>query len=104
MTACLDKDEPADPTTPSQRAVADGQQALADWGEFAVTYDLGKVKDSFWTNGPQYKQLAKEAKAQGPGGRASALHDDDDRGRVLRAPSGPAGPQGAKVQMARPDA
>ena len=51
-------------TTPNQRAIADGQQALADWGEFAVTYDLGKVKDSFWTNGPQYKQLAKEARAR----------------------------------------
>jgi hypothetical protein len=49
-------------TTPDQRAVADGEQALADWGEFAVTNDLRDVKDSFWANGPQYKQLAKEAK------------------------------------------
>jgi hypothetical protein len=49
-------------TTPDQRAIADGQRALADWGEFAVTYDLGKVKDTFWANGPQYKQLAREAK------------------------------------------
>jgi hypothetical protein len=51
-------------TTADQRAVADGQQALADWGRFAVTNDLGVVKDSFWTNGPQYKQLAEEAKSR----------------------------------------
>ena len=50
--------------TPDQRAVADGQRALADWGEFAVTYDLAKVKDSFSPDGPQYKQLAKEARAR----------------------------------------
>ena len=49
-------------TTAEQRVIADGEKALADWGEFAVTNDLGKVKDSFWANGPQYKQLAKEAK------------------------------------------
>jgi hypothetical protein len=49
-------------TTADQRAIADGQRALADWGRFAVTNDLRTVKDSFWTNGPQYKQLAKEAK------------------------------------------
>jgi hypothetical protein len=49
-------------TTADQRAVADGQRALTDWGQFAVTYDLGKVKDSFSANGPQYKQLAREAK------------------------------------------
>jgi hypothetical protein len=48
-------------TTPEQRAIADGNQALADWGRFAVTNDLRSVKDSFWANGPQYKQLAKEA-------------------------------------------
>ena len=49
-------------TTPEQRVIADGEQALADWGEFAVSNDLGDVKESFWANGPQYKQLAKEAK------------------------------------------
>ena len=49
-------------TTPEQRAVADGERALADWGRFAVTNDLRVVKDSFWPNGPQYKQLAQEAK------------------------------------------
>jgi hypothetical protein len=48
-------------TTPDQRAIADGEKALADWGEFAVTNDLSDVKDSFWANGPQYKQLAAEA-------------------------------------------
>ena len=49
-------------TTPDQRAIADGEKALADWGVFAVSNDLGDVKDSFWANGPQYKQLVKEAK------------------------------------------
>jgi hypothetical protein len=51
-------------TTADQRAIADGEQALADWGVFAVTNDLGSVKDSFWANGPQYKLLAKEAKTR----------------------------------------
>jgi hypothetical protein len=49
-------------TNVDQKAIADGQKALADWGEFAVSNDLNDVKDSFWANGPQYKQLAKEAK------------------------------------------
>jgi len=48
-------------TTVEQRALADGQQALADWGRFAVTNDLRVLKDSFWANGPQYKLLAEEA-------------------------------------------
>jgi hypothetical protein len=48
-------------TTAEQRALADGQQALADWGRFAVTNDLRVLKDSFWANGPQYKLLAEEA-------------------------------------------
>jgi hypothetical protein len=51
-------------TTVDQRVIVDGQRALADWGEFAVTNDLGQVKDTFWANGPQYKQLAREAKAR----------------------------------------
>jgi hypothetical protein len=51
-------------TTADQRALADGQQALSDWGRFAVTNDLGVIKESFWANGPQYKQLAKEAEAR----------------------------------------
>jgi hypothetical protein len=51
-------------TTVDQRALADGQQALNDWGRFAVSNDLRVLKDSFWANGPQYKQLAKEAKAR----------------------------------------
>jgi hypothetical protein len=49
-------------TSADQRAIADGQKALADWGHFAVSNDLRDVKDSFWANGPQYKQLAKEAR------------------------------------------
>ena len=49
-------------TTVDQRAIADAEKALADWGQFAVSNDLRDVKDSFWANGPQYKQLAKEAR------------------------------------------
>jgi hypothetical protein len=49
-------------TSVDQRAIADGEKALADWGQFAVSNDLRVVKDSFWANGPQFKQLAKEAK------------------------------------------
>lgn len=89
-------------TTPDQRAIADGEQALADWGEFAVSNDLADVKDSFWANGPQYKQLAKEAKARkgqevGPPPYTmtmtgvQVLEPRPDQ-RVLRG----------KVQMARP--
>jgi hypothetical protein len=49
-------------TTPTQRVIADGEKALTDWGEFAVSNDLSDVKDSFWANGPQYKLLATQAK------------------------------------------
>jgi hypothetical protein len=49
-------------TTPDQRVIADGEKALTDWGEFAVTNDLADVKDSFWANGPQYKLLARQAR------------------------------------------
>jgi hypothetical protein len=77
-----------------------GEKALADWGVFAVTNDLGSVKDSFWSNGPQYKQLAKEAKTRkriGPppytmtmtGARVLKPHEDQ---RILRG----------RVQMTRP--
>jgi hypothetical protein len=87
-------------TTPEQRAIADGNRALADWGRFAVTNDLRTVKDSFWANGPQYKQLAREAKTRKPikgpsytmtmsGVEVIPVRDDQ---RVLRG----------KVQMARP--
>jgi hypothetical protein len=87
-------------TTPDQRVVADGEEALADWGHFAVSNNLGDIKDSFWANGPQYKQLAKEAKARKPiegppytmtmsGVEVIPARDDQ---RVLRG----------KVQMTRP--
>ena len=89
-------------TTPDQRAIADGEQALADWGEFAVTNDLGTVKDTFWADGPQYKQLEREAKARkgkpiGPPPYkmtltgVQVLKPGDDQ-RVLRG----------RVQMTRP--
>jgi hypothetical protein len=87
-------------TTPDQRVVADGEKALADWGHFAVSNNLSDVKDSFWVNGPQYKQLAKEAKARKPiegppytmtmsGVEVIPARDDQ---RVLRG----------KVEMTRP--
>ena len=87
-------------TTPDQRVVADGEKALADWGHFAVSNNLNDIKDSFWANGPQYKQLAKEAKARKPiegppytmtmsGVEVIPARDDQ---RVLRG----------KVQMTRP--
>ena len=49
-------------TTVDQRALADGQRALSDWGRFAVTKDLRVVRESFWSNGPQYKELVTEAR------------------------------------------
>ena len=87
-------------TTPDQRVIADGEKALADWGVFAVTNDLGTVKESFWDNGPQYKQLAEESKTRkkiGPppytmtmtGVRVLKPREDQ---RILRG----------KVQMSRP--
>ena len=88
-------------TTPDQRAIADGEQALADWGEFAVSNDLADVKDSFWANGPQYKLLAeqsKDRKALGPPPYKMTMTDvkvikpgDREDQRVLRG----------KVQMTR---
>ena len=89
-------------TTLDQRVIADGEQALSDWGRFAVTNDLADVKRSFWANGPQYKLLAQEAKdrkALGPPPYTMTMTDvkvikpgaRDDQ-RVLRG----------KVQMTRP--
>jgi hypothetical protein len=88
-------------TSPDQRALADGEQALSDWGEFAVTNDLADVKDSFWANGPQYKQLAEEAKGRKPLGpppykmtmsNAKVIPGAREDQRVVRG----------KVQMTRP--
>ena len=88
-------------TTPDQRVVADGEKALADWGHFAVSNNLSDIKDSFWANGPQYKQLAKEAKErkpiEGPPYTMTMTREGHQAGdredqRVLRG----------KVQMTRP--
>ena len=89
-------------TTPDERAIADGEKALADWGEFAVTNNLSDVKDSFWANGPQYKLLAEEVKSRkavGPPPYKMTMSDvkvikpgDREDQRVLRG----------KVQMTRP--
>ena len=62
------------PAAPSadQRALAAGHQALAAWGRFTVTNQLGTLRGWFWPHGPQYRQLAGEArlrrdtKIQGP--------------------------------------
>ena len=93
--------QPTTTTSPDQRAIADGEQALADWGEFAVTNDLNTVKDTFWADGPQYKQLEREAKQRkepiGPPPYkmtmtgVQVLKPRDDQ-RVLRG----------RVQMTRP--
>jgi hypothetical protein len=48
-------------TSPQDKLIADSRQALADWGRFGVSGDLGLVKSSFWPDGPQYKQLARES-------------------------------------------
>ncbi len=52
---------PAGPTA-EQQALEAGQRALAAWGRFAVTNQLGILRGWFWTNGPQYQKLAREAK------------------------------------------
>ncbi|HZD67892.1 MAG TPA: hypothetical protein VFA45_02920 [Actinomycetes bacterium] len=48
-------------TTVEDRVLADSRTALRDWGRFGVSGDLNAVKTSFWPQGPQYKQLSKEA-------------------------------------------
>ena len=52
--------------TADQRAVADGQAALNAWGRFAVTNSLADLRDTFWTNGPQYKLLSRQAADRKP--------------------------------------
>ena len=88
-------------TNVDQRAIADGEQALADWGEFTVTNNLDTVKDTFWADGPQYKQLEREAKQRkepiGPPPYKMTMTDvqvlkPQDNQRVLRG----------RVQMTRP--
>jgi hypothetical protein len=48
-------------TSAQERLIADSRRALQDWGRFGATGDLSTVKASFWTEGPQYQQLAREA-------------------------------------------
>jgi hypothetical protein len=52
---------PAGPTA-EQRALEDGERALAAWGRFAVTNDLRQLRGHFWANGPQYQDLLRLAK------------------------------------------
>ncbi|HEY2960605.1 MAG TPA: hypothetical protein VGM21_20740 [Actinomycetota bacterium] len=44
-----------------QRVIGGAQRALTAWGDFAVTGDLAKLDDTFWKEGPQREELAKEA-------------------------------------------
>jgi hypothetical protein len=48
--------------TADQQAFEAGRRALEAWGRFAVTNQLGTLRGWFWTNGPQYRKLAGEAK------------------------------------------
>ena len=48
-------------TSAQDRLLADSRTALRDWGRFGASGDLNTVKASFWTQGPQYRQLAREA-------------------------------------------
>jgi hypothetical protein len=48
-------------TSAQEKVIADSRQALQDWGRFGSSGDLNLVKASFWPDGPQYKQLAREA-------------------------------------------
>ena len=52
---------PGGPTA-EQQALEAGRGALAAWGRFAVTNQLGTLHGWFWTTGPQYRELAREAK------------------------------------------
>jgi hypothetical protein len=52
---------PAAPTA-EQQALEAGRRALEAWGRFAVTNQLGTLRGWFWTNGPQYQKLARDAK------------------------------------------
>jgi Calcineurin-like phosphoesterase len=52
---------PAGPTA-EQRALEDGERALAAWGRFAATNDLRHLRGHFWRNGPQYQDLLRLAK------------------------------------------
>jgi Calcineurin-like phosphoesterase len=48
--------------TADELALAAGRRALEAWGRFAVTNQLGTLRGWFWPNGPQYRQLAGEAR------------------------------------------
>ena len=52
---------PAAPTA-EQQALEAGRRALEAWGRFAVTNHLGTLHGWFWTNGPQFQKLARDAK------------------------------------------
>jgi hypothetical protein len=52
---------PAAPTA-DQQALEAGRRALEAWGRFEVTNQLGTLRGWFWTNGPQYQKLARDAK------------------------------------------
>lgn len=85
-----------------QRIIADGRRALAAWGEFAVSGDLGKLDGTFWKDGLQYQKLVKEApdlksKHAGPPPYKFTLTPS----RVLDAPGGQKIVRGT-VKVSRP--
>ncbi len=52
---------PPEPTA-DQLALDAGRKALQAWGRFAVTNRLGTLRGWFWPKGPQFQQLAREAR------------------------------------------
>jgi hypothetical protein len=77
-------------TSPQDRLIADSRKALGDWGKFGVSGDLNVVKASFWTNGPQYRQLARESPRlkQHPIGQPAYQFVLENPVTVLRADKG----------------
>jgi len=51
---------PAQFSAEDQRVILGARRALAAWGEFAATGDLGKLDSTFWKQGLQYKELSTE--------------------------------------------
>jgi len=59
------RSRPAAPAlTADQQALADGRRAMEAWSHFANSNNLDDLHDWFWVEGPQYKELAKEARAR----------------------------------------
>ena len=88
-------------TAADRRVLQDGQKALDAWGRFPVADDLALLKDTFWTTGPQYRQLEKEAKAHRKPAGPPAYHFTLSGARVL-SPAANQRVVRARVQVTRP--